>query len=73
MSDRGNVLWGRTWPVSVNISGHLLGTFNPVFAEARWFVTNTDTSKEVVAGGRSSADTDHQEAVLQRLADLGYK
>ncbi|MFB6186239.1 MAG: hypothetical protein ABEI86_05155, partial [Halobacteriaceae archaeon] len=72
-SDHGNALGERAWPVPVKIYGHPPDIRIPALTEIPWLVTNTDTRKEVVAGDRSSADTDHQEAVSQRLADLGYK
>jgi hypothetical protein len=72
-SDHGNALGERAWPVPIKLYGHPADIRIPALTEVPWLVTNTENRKHVVAGNASSADTDQQEAVSQRLADLGYK
>ncbi|MDL0132507.1 hypothetical protein [Halobacterium salinarum] len=72
-SDHGNALGERAWPVPNKIYGHPPGIRIPALTDVPWLVTNTKRRKEIEAGDSSSANISHEEAVSQRLADLGYK
>lgn len=72
-SDHGNTLGERAWPVPSRIYGHPPNIRIPALTDIPWLVTNTETRKDIVRGESSSATVDRQEAVSERLADLGYK
>ena len=73
-SDHGNLVGERLPPFFRRSYGHPTGLYAPGLVEVPWFVVESDTRREIVAGETfESDDVTVTESTKEKLKSLGYR
>jgi hypothetical protein len=71
-SDHGNLVGEQPGPFLQPMYGHQSNIYAPGLRKVPWLVVENQTRKRVVQGDPSAKESEKDEVVAERLADLGY-